>query len=400
MKKFIRIADAVLAVFLIVVFTFVVIGNDCLPDKIVSYSPKDVSYNTVYKLNYSKDAKVDFQNNSQVTNTKSDITLMGIIPVKSVDVSQQKKQKVIVSGECFGIKLYTDGVIVVGTRNVEAGDKECNPAKTAGIEKGDIIVEINSQKITSAKQVENILNDNNGKSYKIKIKRNSNYKTFTVTPVYSPSEGCYKVGLWVRDSTAGIGTISFFNPKNKSVAALGHPITDVDTEEIMPILDGEAVRATVTKLYKSKNGEAGSLCCDFSNDTIGTLSENTRFGIYGKYTCNVNNNLLYEVAAVQEIERGQAQIICTVDESGPKLYTVEIARISYRENSAGKNMVVKVVDEQLKEKTGGIVQGMSGSPIIQNGKLVGALTHVVVDNPTKGYAVFAQTMLERSNTVK
>ncbi|MGN1420888.1 MAG: SpoIVB peptidase [Eubacterium sp.] len=399
MKKFIRIFDSVLAVLVSVIYCFVAVGNVLLPDRIVTYSPSDVSYNNIYSLKSSDYEKVDYQNNKRVSTYKSDITLFGIIPVKEADISVQQKKKVYVSGESFGIKLYTDGVIVVGTKDVDTANGTCNPAKEAGIEKGDIIIEINGEKMASASQVENILNDNNGKSYKIKVKRNSNYKVFTVEPVFSPSQGCYKVGLWVRDSTAGIGTITFFNPENQTVAALGHPITDVDTNEIMPILDGEAVKANVTKLYKSKAGEAGSLCCDFTNETIGTLTENTQNGIYGKYECEVNKSLVYEVASPQEVERGQAQIICTVDGDGPKLYTVEITRVSYRENNSGKNMVVKVVDDELLKKTGGIVQGMSGSPIIQNGKLVGALTHVIVDNPQKGYAIFAQSMVEESENV-
>lgn len=399
MKKFIRIFDSALAVLASVIYCFVAAGNAFLPDRIVTYSPSDISFSNMYSLDSSEYEKVDYQGNKRVSTYKSDITLFGIIPVKEADVSVQQKKKVYVSGESFGIKLYTDGVIVVGTKDVDTSNGTCNPAKDAGIEKGDIIVEINGEKMTSASQVENILNDNNGKSYKIKVKRNSNYKFFTVEPMYSPSQGCYKVGLWVRDSTAGIGTITFFNPENQTVAALGHPITDVDTNEIMPILDGEAVKANVTKLYKSKAGEAGSLCCDFTNETIGTLTENTQNGIYGKYECEVNKSLAYEIASPQEIERGQAQIICTVDGEGPKIYTVEITRVSYRENNSGKNMVVKVVDEELLEKTGGIVQGMSGSPIIQNGKLVGALTHVIVDNPQKGYAIFAQSMVEESENV-
>ncbi len=399
MKKFIRIFDSVLAVLISAVYCMVAVGNELLPDRIVTYSPSDVSYNSIYTLKSSDYEKVDYQNNKRVSAYKSYITLFGIIPVKEADVSVQQKKKVYVSGESFGIKLYTDGVIVVGTKDVDTANGTCNPAKEAGIEKGDIIIEINGEKMISATQVENILNDNNGKSYKIKVKRNSNYKFFTVEPVFSPPQGCYKAGLWVRDSTAGIGTITFFNPENQTVAALGHPITDVDTNEIMPILDGEAVKANVTKLYKSKAGEAGSLCCDFTNETIGSLTENTKNGIYGKYECEVNKSLAYEIASPQETERGQAQIICTVDGEGPELYTVEITRVSYRENNNGKNMVIKVVDEDLLNKTGGIVQGMSGSPIIQNGKLVGALTHVIVDNPQKGYAIFAQSMVEESENV-
>lgn len=399
MKKTIRIFDCALAAVLAVIYALIAAGSILLPENVVSYTDSQISFANIYTVGSDTDEKVDYQSSTRVSDYQNDIRLFGVIPVKEIGVSEKEKKKVYVSGESFGIKLYTDGVIVVGTKDVDAADGKCNPAKEAGIEKGDIIVEINSHRMTSAEQVENILNNNNGTPYKIKIKRNSNYKTFSLTPVYSPSQGCYKAGLWVRDSTAGIGTVTFYNPENNSVAALGHPITDVDTNEIMPILDGEAVRANVTKLYKSSPGNAGSLCCDFTNDKIGSLSENTSCGIFGKYECEVDKSRVYEIAAPQEIERGAAQLFCTVGSGAPKLYSVEITRVFYRDGGSGKNMVVKVTDEELLEKSGGIVQGMSGSPIIQNGKLIGALTHVIVDNPEKGYAVFAQSMLEESENV-
>lgn len=394
MKKAIRIIDGIFALCLIIIYSFIVFGNIVLPDKIEAYSTKKIEYKSVYSVENNSLYQVDYQNNSKVSPVENDIKLLGIIPVKTTSIIQSKPKKVSVSGESFGIKLYTDGVIIVGIRDVETDKGKCNPAKEAGLEKGDIIIEINGKKVYSADSVTNILNDNNGKDYKITVKRNGNYKEFLLKPAYSSSQGCYKVGLWVRDSTAGVGTITYYDKSNNTVSALGHPITDVDTNEIMPILDGEAVRATVTKIYKSKAGEAGSLCCEFTNDIIGTLKKNCQSGIYGKYTCTLKNTYEYEVASPNEIVRGPVQILCTIDSGKAKFYNAQISRISYRENKKGKNMVVKITDERLLEKTGGIVQGMSGSPIIQNGKLVGALTHVIVDSPEKGYAIFAQDMAD------
>lgn len=394
MKKAIRIIDGIFALCLIIIYSFIVFGNIVLPDKIEAYSTKKIEYKSVYSVENNSSYLVDYQNNSKVSPIENDIKLLGIIPVKTTSIIQSKPKKVSVSGESFGIKLYTDGVIIVGIRDVETDKGKCNPAKEAGLEKGDIIIEINGKKVYSADSVTDILNDNNGKDYKITVKRNGNYKEFLLKPAYSSSQGCYKVGLWVRDSTAGVGTITYYDKSNNTVSALGHPITDVDTNEIMPILDGEAVRATVTKIYKSKAGEAGSLCCEFTNDIIGTLKKNCQSGIYGKYTCTLKNTYEYEVASPNEIVRGPVQILCTIDSGKAKFYNAQISRISYRENKKGKNMVVKITDERLLEKTGGIVQGMSGSPIIQNGKLVGALTHVIVDSPEKGYAIFAQDMVD------
>lgn len=394
MKKAIRIIDGIFALCLIIIYSFIVFGNIVLPDKIEAYSTKKIEYKSVYSVENNSLYQVDYQNSSKVSPVENDIKLLGIIPVKTTSIIQSKPKKVSVSGESFGIKLYTDGVIIVGIRDVETDKGKCNPAKEAGLEKGDIIIEINGKKVYSADSVTDILNDNNGKDYKITVKRNGNYKEFLLKPAYSSSQGRYKVGLWVRDSTAGVGTITYYDKSNNTVSALGHPITDVDTNEIMPILDGEAVRATVTKIYKSKAGEAGSLCCEFTNDIIGTLKKNCQSGIYGKYTCTLKNTYEYEVASPNEIVRGPVQILCTIDSGKAKFYNAQISRISYRENKKGKNMVVKITDERLLEKTGGIVQGMSGSPIIQNGKLVGALTHVIVDSPEKGYAIFAQDMVD------
>lgn len=394
MKKAIRIIDGIFALCLIIIYSFIVFGNIVLPDKIEAYSTKKIEYKSVYSVENNSLYQVDYQNSSKVSPVENDIKLLGIIPVKTTSIIQSKPKKVSVSGESFGIKLYTDGVIIVGIRDVETDKGKCNPAKEAGLEKGDIIIEINGKKVYSADSVTDILNDNNGNDYKITVKRNGNYKEFLLKPAYSSSQGCYKVGLWVRDSTAGVGTITYYDKSNNTVSALGHPITDVDTNEIMPILDGEAVRATVTKIYKSKAGEAGSLCCEFTNDIIGTLKKNCQSGIYGKYTCTLKNTYEYEVASPNEIVRGPVQILCTIDSGKAKFYNAQISRISYRENKKGKNMVVKITDERLLEKTGGIVQGMSGSPIIQNGKLVGALTHVIVDSPEKGYAIFAQDMID------
>ena len=394
MKKAIRIIDGIFALCLIIIYSFIVFGNIVLPDKIEAYSTKKIEYKSVYSVENNSLYQVDYQNSSKVSPIENDIKLLGIIPVKTTSIIQSKPKKVSVSGESFGIKLYTDGVIIVGIRDVETDKGKCNPAKEAGLEKGDIIIEINGKKVYSADSVTDILNDNNGKDYKITVKRNGNYKEFLLKPAYSSSQGCYKVGLWVRDSTAGVGTITYYDKSNNTVSALGHPITDVDTNEIMPILDGEAVRATVTKIYKSKAGEAGSLCCEFTNDIIGTLKKNCQSGIYGKYTCTLKNTYEYEVASPNEIVRGPVQILCTIDSGKAKFYNAQISRISYRENKKGKNMVVKITDERLLEKTGGIVQGMSGTPILQDGRLIGAVTHVFVSDSTRGYGIFIEEMMQ------
>ena len=396
MRKFIRLLNGAVAFAVAVIFAFVIYGNAAYPDVFYVQNSSDHVIDNIYYLTDDSERSVDYQSAQSVGDDNSDLTLLGIIPVKSETIKTVEENTVLVSGHSFGIKLYTDGVMVVGTKDITVNGKTVNPSEEAGVSVGDIIVSINGEKVYSSDRVSEILNDNNGKAFRIRINRNGEYRDLSLEPVYVDSEGAYKAGMWVRDSTAGIGTITFFNPSNSSVAALGHPITDVDTGEIMPILDGQAVETTVTSVTRSTSSDTGSICCDVSNQEIGELSKNTTHGIYGSYTdeTDLSKCCEYEVALPQEVQKGFCQIITTVDDNGPKVYAAEITKIN--QNDDEKNMVIKITDEELIKITGGIVQGMSGSPIIQNGKLIGAITHVIVNNPLKGYAVFAQTMLEIS----
>lgn len=396
MRKFIRILNGAVALAVAVAFSFVIYGNAAYPDTFYVKDSSDNVIDEIYYLTDDDEQSVDYQSAETVGGQSSDLTLLGIIPVKSETVKTAKEGKVLVSGDSFGIKLYSDGVMVVGTKDVTSDSQTVNPSKDAGVEVGDIIVSINGEKVYSSDRVSEILNDNNGDAFQIKVKRNGQYLDFSLVPVYVESEGCYKAGMWVRDSTAGIGTVTFYNPSSGIMAALGHPITDVDTGEIIPIFDGQAVETTVSSVTKSTASETGSISCEFSNKEIGVLNINTRQGIYGEYSkkADLSGCSEYEVALPQEVHKGFCQIITTVDENGPQVYSAEITRIY--QNDDEKNMIIKITDDKLIEKTGGIVQGMSGSPIIQDGKLVGAITHVIVNNPLKGYGVFAHTMLELS----
>lgn len=401
MKKAIRIFDILLAIVLVPVMTLLTLGSYNLPSSYVRYDKRNFTVQNVFSCTQSGEVQnVDYQSANSVGTANATVKLFGLFPVGDVEVSDAARQKVYVSGESFGVKLYTDGVIVVGTKAVEIDGKEVDPAAACGLQTGDVIVSINGVNVYTADAVEEALNDNTGGPYTICYKRDGKVHETTLEPVYSPSEGSFKAGMWVRDSTAGIGTITFYNPKNNTFAALGHPINDVDTNEIMPLLEGEAVEASVTKVYKGSSEQTGSLSCSFGTRSIGTLTKNTTSGIYGVYngSAKINESRYYEVASAQEVEKGFAQVLTTIDDSGPQLYSIEISKINYNDTKDQKSMVIRVTDEKLIEKTGGIVQGMSGSPIIQNGRLVGAVTHVVVNDPEKGYAIFAQNMLEESET--
>lgn len=396
MKKFIRVLNGVVALAVAVIFGFVAYADAVYPDEMYIKNDSVGVIDNIFYLTSDEDVSVGSQSAQSVGSAQKQLSVLGVIPVKTETVKTVAEDTVLVSGDSFGIKLYANGVMVVGTKDIEADGESVNPAKSAGIEIGDIIVSINGEKVFSSEKVQDILNDNNGEPYNIKLQRAGSVVNAVLTPVFVQSEGKYKAGIWVRDSTAGIGTITFFNPSSGKLAALGHPITDVDTGEIIPILNGQAVETAVTSVTKSSAKETGSVCCDFSNKVIGTLKDNTDNGIYGEYSDKVDLSKCseYRVALPQEVQKGFCQIITTVDENGPLVYSAEISRIYY--TGGEKNMIIKITDERLLAKTGGIVQGMSGTPIIQNGKLIGAITHVIVDNPQKGYAVFAQTMLESS----
>ena len=396
MRKFIRILNGAAAFAVAVIFAFVAYADFAYPDTFYVKNSSDNVIDDIYYLTYDSEQSVDSQSAQSVGGKNSTLALFGIIPVKEETVRRTGKNTVLVSGESFGIKLYTNGVMVVGTKDVETASGAVNPAEDAGIEVGDVIISINGEKVYSSDRVAEILNDNNGAAHKIKLNRGGSAREVTLTPAYCVPEGCYKAGLWVRDSTAGIGTVTFYDPSSGRMAALGHPITDVDTGELIPIRDGSAVETTVTSVTPSTKSGTGSISCEFSSRRIGVLDENTRQGIYGAYNkkADLGGTYEYEVALPQEVERGFCQVITTVDENGPAVYSAEITRVY--QNDDEKNFIIKITDEKLISKTGGIVQGMSGSPIIQNGKLIGAVTHVIVNDPLRGYGVFASSMLSHT----
>lgn len=402
MKKWIKRLDGCLAFAMAVIFTFLAVGNLTLPSKINHIDAGDLTLSHIYSVDLTdkKNAADVSLNTAGGLERQAAIKLFGVIPVKNADVVNAQRSYVVPGGQSFGIKLYTDGVIVVGITNVDTDNGVASPAKDAGLQIGDVIVAIDGQKVNTTEEVQGLFNSSQGKALNLKVKRGEQYLTIIFTLAYSPSVEGYKAGMWIRDSTAGVGTITFFNPANNTFAGLGHAVNDVDTNAVMPLLSGEAVKAKVTGVYKGAAGETGSLSCSFVDEVIGSLKSNIENGIYGNCVLPIDTQKQIPVAACQEIKKGEAQILSTIEGEEPQLYAINIERINYSSDQGQKNMIIKVTDEKLLEKTGGIVQGMSGSPIIQNGMLVGAVTHVFVNNPEKGYAIFAENMLETSNSLK
>lgn len=345
-------------------------------------------------------------NKQQISKTGADklnLNLFGGIKVKDVNVSVMPKTTVIPIGTAIGMKLYTKGVLVVGVSQINTDNNEkIKPYENSGIEQGDTILEVNNNEVTNTNELIQEVNDSNGNPVKIKYLRNNQTKETSITPVKSDNQ--YKIGLWVRDAAAGIGTLTFYEPSTNLFMALGHGISDIDTEKIVDIANGELITANIISIQKGTKGTPGEVrgTIDTGNK-IGDISKNTNLGVYGKVT---NKNYLpveqqeMEVATRSQIKEGKAQIICQLDNSGPKSYEIEIEKIYSMNNQDNKSMLIKVTDKELINKTGGIIQGMSGAPVIQDGKFVGAVTNVLVNDPTQGYAIFADMMIKQMRSTQ
>ena len=305
--------------------------------------------------------------------------------------------QVIPVGEVAGIKLYTSGVLVVGTSGIENEKGEIyKPFENADIQEGDSIIAINDNIVNNTEELIDAINMYNGEIINVKYLRKKEEKECKITPV-KDKNGEYKVGLWVRDSAAGVGTITFYWDNMQTFAALGHAITDIDTGEIVQISSGEIDDVSIVSLVKGVKEKPGKIQGTIlQNSIIGSIYKNTQYGIYGVVKNTENLNIDYSkkmyVAPRQEINLGEATILSDID-GELKEYKIEIQKTYLNNNYDNKSMVIKVTDEALLNKTGGIIQGMSGSPIIQNGKFIGAITHVFVKDPTIGYAVFADRMV-------
>lgn len=332
-------------------------------------------------------------------NYSAKLMLYHAIPLKTVKVSVVDDSFVALCGTPFGIKMFTNGVVVVGLADVKTDAGNINPASEAGLKVGDIITSVNGKTAGSNTDVEKAVEECSGHAVKIEVNRSGQKLSVTVQPSRSESDGLYKVGLWVRDSTAGIGTLTFYDPSGNCFAGLGHGICDADTGQLMPLLSGDIVPVTISGVTKGLKGTPGELRGYFTDDNaIGSLGANVQSGVYGTMKRPVQGQAV-KIAMKQDVKTGPAKVYTTINGNSPKYYDVEIEKIDYREGVQSKNLVLRITDPQLLAQTGGIVQGMSGSPIIQNGKLAGAVTHVFVNDPTRGYGIFAENMLAESKSV-
>lgn len=345
-----------------------------------------------------------FMKNSKIKKDKLQVKLLGLIPVKSVAVSKVNDLEVYPGGTSVGIKLSTKGVLVVGHSDIESVEgKVESPAKNSGIELGDVLIKINGEEIQSSKDLSKKIKNLDNSKINVDYIRNGNIENKEIDLEKENNE--YKLGLWVRDSTAGIGTLTFYDKNTSIFGALGHPITDGDTNKPFIVRNGDLLNSSVISVRKGEKGSPGELKGLFVNEkeSLATIEKNTEAGIFGEASADLVNptfNKPLKVGFRNEIKEGAAKIITTIDENGPKMYDIEIVKLLPQEEPGPKSMVIKVTDEELLEKTGGIVQGMSGSPIIQNGKLIGAVTHVLVNKPDTGYGIYIEWMLQDAGIIK
>lgn len=328
------------------------------------------------------------------------LNLFNLIPLKNINVNVIPKTTVVPMGNAIGMKLYTAGVLVVGMSEIE-GKK---PYENSGIKEGDRIIQINQNEIDNTDDLMKAVNKSNGNNISIKYVRDEKTITTSIKPVKNSSNE-YKIGLWVRDAAAGVGTLTFYEPASGMFATLGHGIIDIDTAELIKIANGELVTTNILSINKGTKGNPGEIRGTIeAGHTIGTISKNTKFGVFGTINktpyLNTSNINEMQVALREEIKIGKAQIICELENGKKEYYDIEIQKVFINNNKDNKSMLIKITDKKLLEKTGGIIQGMSGAPIIQNGKFVGAVTHVLVNDPTIGYGVFADIMLKQMKEVE
>jgi len=355
----------------------------------------------------SRSVKVDLREPLTIQPKSSGVArmqmkLFGTIPFKTVTVHVVPELKVIPGGQTIGVKVKSDGIMVVGHHQVktEDGRKE-SPAQSAGIRLGDLITSVNGVRLTDVGQMAKLVEQTGrqGGTLRLAVERGGERFVKELKPVYDTEDRAWRLGLYIRDSAAGVGTLTFYAPEQGVYGALGHIITDMDTQVPIRVGEGQIVQSSVTSINKSSSGEPGEKRAHFVKEgkVLGTVERNTQFGIFGRMSELPKpsySDKAIPVAFADEVQEGPAHILTVLDGEKVEKFDIMITRAMRQSEPAAKGMIIKITDEKLLKRTGGIVQGMSGSPIIQNGKLVGAVTHVFVNDPSSGYGCYIEWMLQ------
>ena len=395
MEKFIKWSCFITSGCVVIVFIFALYIGTLLPDTFLVTAGGDIAIAGMPFVRAAAAASTgEVAGLSGGSSYNADLTIAGIVPVKTVRAQVVERRVVQVCGTPFGIKMFANGAMVVGFSDIYTSTGYQNPAKTAGLRMGDVITSIAGRDTKTNEDVAAALQGLAGAPAEVVYVRDGVEKSVLLTAVKDSTTDSWRTGMWVRDSSAGIGTLTFVDNTTGTFAGLGHSIHDVDTGTTISLLKGEIVPVENTGAVAGSACSPGELKGRFLTSVpTGTITVNGETGVYGSVKSYMKG-IEAEAALAQEVKTGDAEIITTIEGQEPKRYTAVIEKIALSSDNPNRNMVVRVTDPRLLTATGGIVQGMSGSPIIQNGKLVGAVTHVLVNDPTRGYGIFAENMLE------
>lgn len=377
-----------------------------IPDSIHMFVNQNTNIKMAAGLNLSEEEAVSLSEDGEAVvltsaqpgNYTMDVTLFGFLPVKSVAVNVMEETELIPCGTPIGIYLKTNGVMVIGTTAVTRMDGAVIEPSYSIVQAGDYIVSYNGTEVSSKSQLSYLIEQSGTKDAKLTIRRNGQLLDVKIKPVETKPGSC-QLGIWVRDDTQGIGTLTYID-RNGNFGALGHGISDIDTGKLLSSDEGILYAANVWGIKKGEVGNPGGLCGNIQyneENVLGTINANTGQGIFGSGNSHMLNQYGGQALPIgwkQEVETGKASVLCQIDGS-PQYYDIEIEEVHISDKNLNRGMVIHVVDDRLLELTGGIVQGMSGSPIIQNGKIIGAVTHVFVNDPTRGYGIFIEHMLSQ-----
>lgn len=413
------------AVCVLLAFVFLLLGTAAIaieiiiPERInlIAGSEQTICYNVPLRANLYNEENIivsgmetepvkeniviDLNKTTIVTPTQegtatAEISAFGI-PLKTVSVNILPQTKVITCGKVVGVVMKTEGIMVLGTGSVKNEEGKVTKPSEGIIKTGDIIVSCNGAAVTEKEELKNAVTETEGNALNLQVRRNDNLLDLKIMPVQN-EYGEFKIGAWVRDSTQGLGTVTFIEPKSGEFAALGHGVYDVDTKELIPVAEGVVTLSELSGVKKGESGEPGEIIGMLDKENIiGEVSTNTTSGIFGTMNDSGIKDLQgeeLEIGLMQDVTEGSAVIRSDVIGGEVKDYTINIESISRFGTSADKGMVIRVTDDRLINETGGIIQGMSGSPIIQNGKLIGAVTHVFVNDAKKGYGIFIENMMK------
>lgn len=388
-------------IFLFLIYIYVA-NITSIPSNVVLLQGEELKIKKSFGLETIETA---ITSNSNYNVSNIEVNLFGKIPVRNVAVTTIENAKVVPIGKIIGLKLYTNGVLIVGMSEIEDENNILNkPYENSDIKEGDTILKINEKDIEDIDNLKDVVNNSNGKKLELTLLRNGSIVTSNITPIQTKNKE-YKLGLWVKDAATGVGTMTFYEPESKVYAVLGHGITDSDTDSLINIDSGELVTSRIISIKKGEVDDPGEIKGTILNQqTIGEVVRNTQFGIYGRLnnltSLNIDTSKEIDVALRSEIELGEAKVLCAIDNSNvAKEYSIEIEKIYIDNDFNNKSMLIKVTDEELLEKTGGIIRGLSGAPILQNGKFIGAITNVLVSNPEIGYAIFGDLMIKEMSKI-